>query len=151
MFDIPGGAFQHRAADNPRPPARKEGQGSAFRRFVTTSFSSGLPATPAFRTAGKFSFDRYKLLLAQAGNPRGRLRGQHPPADAQRKSSSTDRVGRHRCKSAAEGFVTLVEQQREVAVANIDAEPFVKDGRSTMPRSRRSTRPTPARSTRRKK
>jgi peptidyl-prolyl cis-trans isomerase D len=80
-----------------------------------------------FQEGGKFSFDRYKLLLAQAGIPEANYE------DSIRRQMLAERLvdpiasGGIVAKAAAEGFVTLVEQQREVAVANIDAEPFVKD------------------------
>ena len=84
-------------------------------------------ADPRFQDEGKFSLDRYKMLLAQAGIPEASYE------DSMRRQMLADKLvapiasGSIVAKASADGFVTLLEQQREVAVANIEADPFVKD------------------------
>ncbi len=82
---------------------------------------------PRFRDGDKFSLERYKQLLAQAGIPE--------PAyeEGIRKQLLSEKLvdpiarGNIIAKAAGEGFVTLLEQQREVSTARFDAESFVKD------------------------
>jgi peptidyl-prolyl cis-trans isomerase D len=84
---------------------------------------------PRFQDEGKFSLDRYKLLLAQAGIPEAGYE------DSMRRQILAEKLvdpimsGSVVAKASAEGFVTLLEQQREVAVANIDAEPYAKEAK----------------------
>ena len=86
-----------------------------------------IASDPRFQDDGKFSLDRYKLMLAQAGIPEASYE------DSMRRQMLADKLvapiasGSIVAKASAEGFVSLLEQQREVAVASIDAEPFVKD------------------------
>ena len=86
-----------------------------------------IAADSRFQEDGKFSFDRYKLLLAQAGIAEAYYEDSIRQQMLQEKLVDPIAAGSIVAKAAAEGFVTLLEQQREVAVANIDAEPFVKD------------------------
>ena len=86
-----------------------------------------IAADPRFQDDGKFSLPRYKALLAQAGI------AEPAYEDSMRRQMLAEKLvepistGGIVAKASAEGFVTLLEQQREVAVANVDAEPFVKD------------------------
>jgi peptidyl-prolyl cis-trans isomerase D len=85
-----------------------------------------IAADPRFQEDGKFSVEHYRLLLAQAGIAEASYE------DSVRRQMIADKLvepiasGSIVAKTAAQEFVTLVEQQREVAVANIEAEPFVK-------------------------
>lgn len=86
-----------------------------------------IAADARFHDGGKFSLQMYKNLLAQAGVPE-----QTFEQSIRRQMLSeklVDPIARGGIVPAASGvaFVNLVEQQREVEVANIDAEPFVKD------------------------
>lgn len=82
---------------------------------------------PRFRDGDKFSLDRYKQLLAQAGIPEGAYE------DSIRKQMLSEKMvdpiarGGVVARSSTESFVALLEQQREVALASVEAEPFVKD------------------------
>ncbi len=82
------------------------------------------------------AFPRRRPVLARrlqeparaGGRPRADVRGEHPPAAARRKARRSDLARRHRSgRRRAVAFVNLVEQQREVEVATIDADAFVKD------------------------
>ena len=86
-----------------------------------------IAADSRFQADGKFSLERYKLLLAQAGIPEANYE------DSMRRQMLAEKLvdpiasGSIVAKASADGFVNLLEQQREVAVANIDAEPFAKE------------------------
>ena len=88
-----------------------------------------IAADPRFQDGTKFSLDKYKLLLAQAGIPEAAYE------NSVRQQLLSERIvdpivsGAIVAKSAGEGFVTMLEQQREIAVATIDATPFVKDAK----------------------
>jgi len=81
----------------------------------------------AFRVDGKFSPERYRqLLAAQNMTPamfEQRLREDLVLAPLSEPLAAGNIVA----KSSAERFVALLEQQREVAAATVDAEPFAKD------------------------
>jgi peptidyl-prolyl cis-trans isomerase D len=82
-----------------------------------------------FQEGGKFSVERYKLLLAQNSIP------ERAYEDSIRRQllaeKLVDPIAGASIVAAAtgEGFVALVEQQREVAVATIDSQPFLKDAK----------------------
>jgi peptidyl-prolyl cis-trans isomerase D len=82
---------------------------------------------PAFQDEGKFSPDRYKLVLSGQGmTPQAfeqKLRDDLTLAPLQEPISAGNIVAR----SQAERYLGLLEQKREVASATVDAEPFVKD------------------------
>lgn len=84
-----------------------------------------------FRVDGKFSPDRYRALLAQQNMTPAmferRLRDDLVLAPLQEPLASANIVAR----PAAERFVALLTQQREVAVATVDAEPFAKEAKIT--------------------
>ncbi len=82
---------------------------------------------PRFQEEGKFSLDKFKLLLAQAGIPEAAYEDSVRQQLLSEKMIEPISTGGIVAKAAGEGFVTLLEQQREVAVAAIDIAPFVKD------------------------
>ena len=86
-----------------------------------------IAADPRFQDDGKFSLDRFKLLLAQAGIPEAAYENSIRQQLLSEKLVEPIAAGGIVAKAAGEGFVTLLEQQREVAVATVDAAPFVKD------------------------
>jgi peptidyl-prolyl cis-trans isomerase D len=86
-----------------------------------------IASDPRFQEDGKFSLDKFKLLLAQAGIPETAYEDSVRQQLLSEKMIEPISTGGIVAKAAGEGFVTLLEQQREVAVATIDAAPFVKD------------------------
>ena len=86
-----------------------------------------IAADPRFQDDGRFSLDRFKLLLAQAGIPEAAYENSIRQQLLSEKLVEPIAAGGIVAKAAGEGFVTLLEQQREVAVATVDAAPFVKD------------------------
>ncbi len=84
-------------------------------------------AIPAFQDEGKFSPDRYRQLLASQNlSPplfEQRIRQDLIVGAVQEPIASANIVAR----PAALKYLGLLEQQREVAVAPIGAEPFLKD------------------------
>ncbi len=80
-----------------------------------------------FRDGDRFSLERYKQLLAQAGIPEaGYEEGIRKQLLAEKLVDPIAR-GSIVARASGEGFVNLLEQQREVSAARIDAERFVKD------------------------
>ena len=88
-----------------------------------------IAADARFQEDGKFSLDKFKLLLAQAGIPEAAYEDSVRQQLLSEKLVEPISTGGIVAKAAGEGFVTLLEQQREVAVATIDATPFVKDAK----------------------
>jgi len=88
-----------------------------------------ISADPRFRDGDKFSLDHYKQLLAGAGIAEARYE------EGMRKQILSEKMvdpiarGGIVARAESEGFLTLVEQQREVAVATIDGAAFVKDAK----------------------
>ena len=86
-----------------------------------------IAADSRFREGDRFSLEVYKRLLAQAGIP------EQAFEDSIRRQLLTEKLvdpisrGGIVPAASAAGFVSLVEQKRDVEVASIDAEPFVKD------------------------
>jgi peptidyl-prolyl cis-trans isomerase D len=82
---------------------------------------------PTFQEDGKFSPDRYRMWLAsQNMNPpyfEQRLRQDLTTGAVQEPIASSNIVAR----SSAAKFLGLLEQQREVAVAAVDVDAFLKD------------------------
>ena len=86
-----------------------------------------IAADPRFREGGRFSLDVYRNLLRQAGISEP---GYEDSIRRQMRSEPiVDPIARGAIVPRASGvaFVNLVEQQREVEVAHIDIEQFVKD------------------------
>ena len=127
MFDNPEVRFallEHARDERLR---REEGQRPAFPRVERSRcFDAHRRAIPRFQDDGKFSLDRYKHLLRRQGITEpafeDSMRQRHAAG-----ASRADRARRRRRAASAGEFVNLVEQQREVAFAKIDVEPFVKD------------------------
>jgi peptidyl-prolyl cis-trans isomerase D len=83
---------------------------------------------PPFQEDGKFSYERYKqvLLTAQNTTPevfQQKVRGELTLAPLQEPIVAAGIAA----KTSVQRYLALLEQQREVAVATIDAEPFLKD------------------------
>jgi len=82
---------------------------------------------PPFQEDGKFSPDRYKLVLAGQGMSslqfEQRVRQELLLAPLQEPLVNGNIVAR----ASSERYLSLLEQTREVAVAAIDPDPFVKD------------------------
>jgi peptidyl-prolyl cis-trans isomerase D len=86
-----------------------------------------IASLPAFQENGAFSSDRYRQLLAtQNMTPlmfEQRLREDLLRAAVQEPVAGANIVAR----TSVERYLGLLEQQREVAIALVDAAPFVKD------------------------
>ena len=86
-----------------------------------------IAADPRFRQGDRFSLDVYKNLLRQAGIPEPAFE------ESIRRQILSERIvdpisrGGVVPRASGVAFVNLVEQQREVEVANFEVEPFVKD------------------------
>jgi peptidyl-prolyl cis-trans isomerase D len=96
-------------------------------RVTDADLARAIGEIEAFRVDGKFSPERYRqLLAAQNMTPamfEQRLREELVLAPLSEPLASGNIVA----KSSAERFVALLEQQREVAAATVDAEPYAKD------------------------
>jgi len=105
---------------------QREAQEQRF-RATDADLARAIGEIDAFRVDGKFSQDRYRqLLAAQNMTPamfEARLREELTLAPLSEPLAAGNIVAR----SSAERFVALLEQQREVAAATVDAEPFAKD------------------------
>ena len=86
-----------------------------------------ISSVPVFMDEGKFSSDRYKMYLsAQNMTPRSfeaKLREDLLTGAVQQPIAAANIVAR----PSALKYLSLLEQQRELAVAPIDLEPFMKD------------------------
>lgn len=86
-----------------------------------------IAADPRFREGEQFSLPVFKRLLAQAGIPEPAFE------EGIRRQLLSEKIvdpiarGGIVARASGEAFVNLVEQQREVEIATIEAEPFVKD------------------------
>ena len=86
-----------------------------------------IAADPRFRQDDRFSLDVYKSLLTQNGIPEALFE------DSIRRQLVAEKVidpiarGGIVAKASAVAFVNLLEQQREVEVASVDADAFAKD------------------------
>ncbi len=96
-------------------------------RVSDSQLSQFIASLPAFQENGQFSPDRYRQLLAtQNMTPiqfEERLRHDLALAPLQEPVA----VGNIVARANSERYLGLLEQQREIAVANVDAEPFAKD------------------------
>jgi peptidyl-prolyl cis-trans isomerase D len=96
-------------------------------RVSDTQLFQFISQLPPFQEDGRFSADRYKQVLAAQGmTPLGfeqRVRDELTLAPLQESISSANIVAR----ASTERYLSLLEQQREVAVASLDPEPFAKD------------------------
>ncbi len=100
-------------------------------RVTDAQLAEFIAQVPAFQEDGKFSLDRFKLVLAAQGMSQAQfeqqMRDQLLLVPLQEPIVSANIVAR----SSAQRYLALLEQQREVEVAAIDAEPFVKDVKVT--------------------
>ena len=96
-------------------------------RVTDAQLAQFIAQLPPFQEDGKFSPDRYKLVLSSQGmSPlqfEQRVRQELLLAPLQEAVVSANIVAR----ASSERYLSLLEQQREVAIAAIDAEPLVKD------------------------
>jgi peptidyl-prolyl cis-trans isomerase D len=86
-----------------------------------------IATAPAFQDDGRFSPDRYRqTLAAQNQSPamfEDRLRRDLTVAPLQEPLTAGNFIAR----VSGERYLGLVEQRREIAIASVDPEPFVKD------------------------
>jgi len=86
-----------------------------------------IASIPAFQDGGRFSPERYELYLAGQSTNRlafeDKVRRDMLAAAVQEPIAAANVVAR----PSTERFLGLLEQQREVAIAVVNAEPFVKD------------------------
>jgi len=84
---------------------------------------------PPFQEDGKFSPDKYKMILAQQNMTpemfQQRVRGELSLAPLQEPVVA----GSFAAKASVQRYLNLLEQQREVAVATVDADQYLKDTR----------------------
>jgi len=96
-------------------------------RVSDSQLSQFIAGLPAFQENGQFSPDRYRQLLATQNMApiqfEERLRHDLALAPLRDPVATANIVAR----ASSERYLTLLEQQREIAVANVDAEPFAKD------------------------
>ena len=96
-------------------------------RVSDAQLQDAIAGIPAFQVDGKFSADRYRQLLAaqNMSAPQFEERIRHELT----LSPLSDPIaqGNIVARASEERYLGLLEQQREIAVATIPAEPFVKD------------------------
>lgn len=96
-------------------------------RVSDAQLADFISQVPAFQEGGKFSSDRYRMFLSsQNMNPpffEQRLRGDLITGAVQEPIASANIVA----QQSAMQFLNLLEQKREVAVASVDVEPYLKD------------------------
>ncbi len=96
-------------------------------RISDAQLRETISGIPAFQVDGKFSSDRYEQFLLSQGSNRiafeEKVRQDMLNATVQEPVAAANIVAR----PSSEKFLGLSEQQREVAVAVVSAEPFVKD------------------------
>ncbi len=91
-----------------------------------------IAADPRFREGDKFSLDRYRQLLAGAGISDARFEEAIRAQILNEKLVDPIARGGIIAQATGQEFLTLVEQTRDVAVATIDAAPFLKDASATI-------------------
>ncbi|MEO6928344.1 MAG: SurA N-terminal domain-containing protein, partial [Casimicrobiaceae bacterium] len=98
-------------------------------RITDGQLQQFIASLPPFQEDGKFSPERYKMVLSgQNMSPamfEQKLRNDMTLAPLQDPIAGANIIA----APAARRYLTLLEQKREVAVANVDAEPFAKDVR----------------------
>jgi peptidyl-prolyl cis-trans isomerase D len=96
-------------------------------RVTNEQLSQFIAQLPPFQEDGKFSPERYKqVLAAQNMSPlqfEQRVRGELILAPLQEPVVSANIVA----GASAQRYLSLLEQKRQVAVASVDPDPFVKD------------------------
>ncbi len=96
-------------------------------RIPDAQLAQFIASVPAFQVDGRFDNDRYRMYLAGQGMTapmfEQRVRQDLTTGAVQDAITQGNIVAR----SSAERFVGLLEQQREVALATVDLEPFLKE------------------------
>jgi len=96
-------------------------------RVTDAQLAQFIAQLPPFQEDGKFSADRYKQVLAlQNMSPmqfEQRVRGELVLAPLQEPVVAANIVA----TTSSQRYLSLLEQQRQVATASIDPEPFVKN------------------------
>jgi len=96
-------------------------------RVTDQDLQQFIASVPAFQDEGKFSNDKYRLFLAgQQMTPtyfEGKLRDDILTGVVQQPIAAANIVAR----PSAVKFLGLFEQQRELALAMVDLEPYLKD------------------------
>jgi peptidyl-prolyl cis-trans isomerase D len=96
-------------------------------RVTDTQLFQFISQLPPFQVEGKFSPERYKQVLAAQNMStlqfEQRVRGELQLAPLQEPVVSANIVA----GASAQRYLTLLEQKRQIAIASIDADPFVKD------------------------
>ena len=86
-----------------------------------------IASVPTFQVDGRFNNDRYRMYLAAQGMPapyfEQRVRQDLVSGAVQDAITQGNMVAR----TSAERYVGLLEQQREIALATVDIEPYLKD------------------------
>jgi peptidyl-prolyl cis-trans isomerase D len=96
-------------------------------RITNEQLFDRIASDPRFREGGRFSLDTYKLLLAQNNIPEALFE------DSMRRQLLAEKVadpivrGGIVAKASAVALVNLSEQQREVEIATVDVDSFMKD------------------------
>jgi len=96
-------------------------------QVTTAQIFERIASDPQFRDGDRFSLDVYKRLLAQNGISEPAFEESIRRQLLAEKLVDPIARGGIVPRVSGEAFVSLVEQQREVEVAGVDAEPFVKD------------------------
>ncbi len=96
-------------------------------RVTDAQLSQFIGSLPVFQLNGQFSPDRYRQLLASQNLApiqfEEKLRHDLALAPLQEPVAVANIIAR----ASSERYLGLLEQQREIAVANVEAEPFAKD------------------------
>jgi peptidyl-prolyl cis-trans isomerase D len=96
-------------------------------RVTDTQLFQFISQLPPFQEDGKFSPERYKQVLAAQNMStlqfEQRVRGELQLAPLQEPVVSANIVA----GASAQRYLSLLEQKRQVAIASIDPDPFVKD------------------------
>ena len=96
-------------------------------RVTDAQLSQFIGSLPVFQLNGQFSPDRYRQLLASQNLApiqfEEKLRHDLALAPLQEPVAVANIIAR----ASSERYLGLLEQQREIAIANVEAEPFAKD------------------------
>jgi peptidyl-prolyl cis-trans isomerase D len=128
IFDNPEVRFQLLGQLVDQRLLQNKGKQEGF-RVTDAQLQQFIADLPVFQENGRFSPDKYRQLLAgQNLTPQvfeSRVRGELTLAPLQEPVALGGIVAR----GSGERYLALVEQQREIAIASVDAEPFAKDVR----------------------
>lgn len=96
-------------------------------RVSDARLQEAIAGIPAFQENGRFSADRYRQLLAAQNMSAPQFEERMRQELTLSPLSDPIAQGNIVARASAERYLGLLEQQREIAVATIAAEPFVKD------------------------